>query len=367
MCKGKILLIGPLPPPPGGVSIHIQRLSNVLKSAFDVDFIDEAKSVKNGFYNIRSFKLWGYFKKIRQAKLLYIHSGTSFLRMLHLTVGWVFSKKIILTLHFYPPRKSKLLRYIDELFYRFADAVIVVNSNILQNISLPSDKYIVNNAFLPPVMDEEPQLPSNVTEWISNEKKSQKIVICANAWRLDTFNNHDLYGLDLCIEITRRLLAENRKVSFVFNVATIDNFTNVYEKYQSLIQELDLQHNFLLINQNLSFVRLIEQADIVLRPTNWDGDSLTVREALMLGKHILASDIVERPTGTALFKTRDIADLEIKLKHLLNVSSAENPIQANGDKNSYADFYIDLTRRLLGCSCAEYDNSVKIYQEGRVS
>ena len=342
--------------------MHIQRLSNVLKMDFEVDFIDEAKPIKKEFYNLRSLRLLEYFKKVRKTNLIHIHSGTSFLRIFHIVTGLIFRKKIILTLHYYPIRKRKFLRFIDELFYQLANKIIVVNANILQNISLPQNKYIVKNAFLPPVIEDEPQLPPKIMTWISDARKSKKIIICANAWRLDKFNKHDLYGLDLCIEITRRLMTDF-DVSFVFNVSTIEKSSDLYSKYQSLIEELHLQNNFFLISERLSFVRLMQHADIIIRPTNWDGDSLTVREALMLGKPILASDIVERPVGTSLFKTRDISDLEIKLKELLPLVSTGNPSATNGFKNAYADFYLNLAENMLAEKYRKSDVPTKQYEK----
>jgi len=78
-----------------------------------------------------------------------------------------------------------------------------------------------------------------------------------------------------------------------------------------------MQSSFLLINEKASFVKLIEQSDMVIRPTNTDGDSLTIREGLYLNKIVLASDIVQRPEGTKLFKTRDAEDLFEKMKSFI--------------------------------------------------
>ena len=38
-------MIGPVPPPTGGVSIHIWRLYHLLKADFDIEFVDEFKVV----------------------------------------------------------------------------------------------------------------------------------------------------------------------------------------------------------------------------------------------------------------------------------------------------------------------------------
>ncbi len=54
---------------------------------------------------------------------------------------------------------------------------------------------------------------------------------------------------------------------------------------------------------------LFEYIDIFLRPTNTDGDSLSIREAIYSGIPTIASDIVERPFGTITFKNRVVSDL----------------------------------------------------------
>ena len=43
----------------------------------------------------------------------------------------------------------------------------------------------------------------------------------------------------------------------------------------------------------------------MIRGTFSDGDSLSVREALMLRKKVIATDCVDRPAGVTLFKYND--------------------------------------------------------------
>jgi hypothetical protein len=83
----------------------------------------------------------------------------------------------------------------------------------------------------------------------------------------------------------------------------------------------------------------------------------------MLGKPILASDIVERPVGTALFKTRDITDLEIKLKQLLTLGLTANSSDGLGYKNGYADFYISLVEELLSEKSSKSDIPSKQFEK----
>jgi glycosyltransferase involved in cell wall biosynthesis len=345
--KKRILLIGPMPPPSGGVSQHICRLSKIIEKEFDLDFLDESRLIKKEFFNIRSFNLVKYFEKIKKSDLLFVHSGSNILRIFHLITGSVCSRKIILTMHSYPYTKKFFLKYIDELFFKLADTIIIVNSEFLGRISLPHEKCVVKPAFLPPVMETEPCLSEYISSWISKRKNSGKYIICANAWQLKIFNNQDLYGLDMCIDVAGKLIENGIPVSFVFNVSSLAIGENLYIKYQSMINKLNLVENFLLLSENLSFVRLIEQADIVLRPTNTDGDALTIREALYLGKTIIASDVVNRPSGTILFKSRDTNDLKTKIVESINKELHMPVNQLNNQGKEDQVFYIELINRTL--------------------
>lgn len=47
---------------------------------------------------------------------------------------------------------------------------------------------------------------------------------------------------------------------------------------------------------------LLEHAEVLLRPSLWDGDSNVVREALGRGLGVLASDVCSRPAGVVLYR-----------------------------------------------------------------
>jgi glycosyltransferase involved in cell wall biosynthesis len=346
MKKQTILFIGPLPPPAGGISIHIKRLSDLLKNDYKFEYIDESNPAKPGFFNIRSLNLFKYLARVIKADLVYIHSGNHILRCFHIVMSKLFFRKIILTLHAYPFKNKKLVKYFEEIIYRQADKIILVNANLAEKIKLPQQKCIVQNAFLPPLMETEQDLPADIEAWITKVKSSGKIIICANAWQLEIFENEDLYGLDICIEAVRKLKEDGFSVAFIFNVASTDKLKDVYLKYQASIKELILTEDFLLINEKLSFVKLIEKADIVLRPTNTDGDALTVREALFLGKPVVASNVVERPVGTTLFKTRDVEDMIVKLAQLMNNSTLPE-VGKSESKNYYYGFYKNLIENVI--------------------
>ncbi|MDC4227939.1 MAG: glycosyltransferase [Candidatus Manganitrophus sp.] len=62
---------------------------------------------------------------------------------------------------------------------------------------------------------------------------------------------------------------------------------------------------------------LMAQSDLFVRPTLFDGDAISVREALALGVPTVASDVGFRPHGTRRFKPGDIADLALQIDRAL--------------------------------------------------
>lgn len=343
----KILFIGPLPPPIGGVSIHILRLSKLLTNFYDIDYIDESKVIKKEYFNLRSLNFFKYLSRIRKADLVYLHSGNRLLVFIHLITCKIFRKKTILTLHGYPFTKKSFLVRLDELIYPLSDVIIVVSDYILKRISLPPHKILVKHAFIPPQIEEEPELPEYLNRWICGKKNSGNLILSANAYQLRIYNSFDLYGVDMCIEAADDLIKKGFPLCFIINVSTIEKNRELFEKYKEEIRHRKLEKNFLLINEEFSFPRLITYSDIILRPTNSDGDALTIREAIYFGKPVISSDVVQRPPETILFHNRDKSDFRKKIEDTLTSIKLRN-LHVNGKhKSDYLHFYKNLIDNVL--------------------
>lgn len=61
--------------------------------------------------------------------------------------------------------------------------------------------------------------------------------------------------------------------------------------------------------EHVATLHLINDADILLRTTLFDGDAISIREALFLGTPVIATDAVERPAGVALVEIGDRSGL----------------------------------------------------------
>lgn len=313
----KIVIVGPVPPPIGGVSIHIQRLSQMLINAGDkVTFIDESPIKKANFFYLRSLMLIPYLRLIKSGDIIHIHSSVSVFRILHLIICLLLKKKIVLTLHSWR-EKSKLLILIQRWLFQKSQTVICVNDLIYREVNL--NNAIVQPAFIPPDISVEPELPIHVEQWLTKKKDENRIIIASNAYRLDLFNSVDLYGLDMAIELIDFLIHEKKiNVALIFVVTTLKHDEKLFYSNKQKIADKKLTENIFLIHEKeLSYVKLIQKTDLSCRLTNTDGDALSIREALFLNKPIVASDSANRPSGTITFKARDQIDLNKTVYSLL--------------------------------------------------
>lgn len=346
--KPRILLTGPMPPPAGGISIHLERLSGLMRDQYEVDWIDESSDRKKSYFNIRSMNLFTYFGKLYKADLVFIHSGNRFFKKLHLLFARLFMKKIIMTIHGYGPRRNFIFRRRDEWLFSWAHHIILVNEGIYQKLSISKNKSSVHHAFLPPLMKDEPALPDLLINRIAAAKSKKALVICANASSLDSYEGKDLYGLDRCIELAEALRKQEFSFLIVFNVTSIHVGKERYALAKQRIDSLNIESHFLLMNEPISFVRLMEVADIMLRPTLTDGDSLSVREALYLGKTVIASDVVARPEGVVLYKSGDMDDLQKKMEAFIRNSDRITKDEfVNHQQDDAFAFYDALFQKML--------------------
>ena len=342
--RKKVLMVGPVPPPAGGVSIHMTRITHLLKDEFDVDFVDESRVPKPGVLNLRQYKLGQYFQKLRSADVVHIHSGTRGLKYFHIFCAKILlRKKTVLSIHSYKVF-SKFLQKLDRLVYSIPEVAIPVGIEIQNTLKL-SNRVYIKNAFLPPILDNEPVVPNEIVEWIDEKRKAGNKIAIANAWRLKTHNGADQYGLDLCIDAAIEMKKMNRNICFVYAVSDPHGDLNIKE-YEQRITDNNLWDIFYLRKSQVSFVQLIQHSDIVLRPSNTDGDALTVREGLYFNRPVVASDAVKRPEDAILFTNRDAASF-VKMIDKVLTGSAEvalNGTQLTGQQ--YADFYKEIYRSL---------------------
>jgi len=342
--KLHILLVGPAPVNIGGVSMHLARLMALLNDDCQFDFIDEGRKRHAGYFNLRSLNLWHYFRSLMRADLIHLHSGPMILRAFHIIVArLLLRRRVVVTVHhdIHVERHQAVTRWLLAR----CNGVITVNQPSHDYLSQPSTQYLMQPAFLPPVVDSEPALPQAVTQWLSDARAhAGATIMVGNASFLSLVDGVDLYGLDMCLKLMHRLLLEEKRDNYYLVFILGDSTRNVerLEQYRQQLPPLD--NHFLLWEGTLSFVRLAQAADIVLRPTTTDGDALTVREALYLNRRVVASDAVPRPQGTITFTTRDDDDFY----RAVTTAQSTPAAAATAPAVDYRALYLNFYRKALG-------------------
>lgn len=313
----KILIIGPLPPPLGGVSVHVYRLHKALKNSQVFD-LSQKQNFKGHMY-IELFKLM----MSSNFDVVHLHAYDVKL-IITLKLLKLFKKfEIIATSH--NPRlfdtDSKIKKFFYKNFLKSIDTLVVVGSHILEDyknrkLQLPKE-IIIEPAFLPPPIDEEEKIlktyPKELFDFIDNHS----YIITANAFQISFHQGIELYGLDMCIELTSKLKKDCSDIGFIFALANENANKEYLEKMKQKIKEFDIEDNFYFLTGQKELWPLFKKADLMIRPTTTDGDALSIREAMYFRCTAIASDVSDRPDGTIVFRSRDINDLYIKTKEVL--------------------------------------------------
>ena len=322
----RIGLIGSYPPPYGGVTIHIQRIMKKLDEynidyvLYDIFGVERGKKADR-IICIKHPKLW-IIKYFLMTNDDIIHNQTTDWRG-QIIVGFMglFGKKTISTLHSEKLIKSWrnynfIKRKVIQIALKSTTSLIVVNSNIREfclSLGIISGNIFLIPAFIPPAIDKEDELPRDLQDFLA----SHYPVISANAFKIIFLKGEDVYGIDLCIELCYRLRQHWNNVGLIFFLPQIGDM-QYFTSLQQRVIDLDLQNNFLFVTQPYQFYPILLKSEVFIRPTNTDGDAISLREALYFGVPSVASDVVTRPEGTILFKNRDIDDLTKKVKNLLD-------------------------------------------------
>jgi glycosyltransferase involved in cell wall biosynthesis len=127
------------------------------------------------------------------------------------------------------------------------------------------------------------------------------------------------------------------------------------EYWPAVEQELS-KHKNVAFHFDLSskqFLEVLESATVYFRPTESDGDSVTIHEALAAGIACVASDVVIRPEGVVCYAHGNPSDSQEKLMQAVSSAKDVNLAdKSSGDcdfsEDSNATQIIDIYKRIVG-------------------
>ena len=337
--KTNILLIGNFSAT-GGVSVHLRRLRQLLSYNYNVSVIDESSLPEwnKEFFNFRTFRMHRYLRILQNSDIVHIHSTPIIFLVFHIFWSKMFFKKIITTTHSLTLVKNKSSRFKLTKLLQLVGFRIFVSNEIEQSFDFKS-KYKVLEAFLPPKKLTSSSLPKEINALL--DKNVGKIILCGNAYKLNIFNNQDLYGLDLLINLAIKIKSRKLPYFIIFIVVNPYHNAELLKKYKNRIYNNNLIDQIFIYEGSINFIDLIKASNIVIRPTNTDGDALTVREGIFLNKIVMASDVVKRPDETIIFKNRDVNDMLEKLMSIPNYK-----VKKNQNQKEYLNIYKKLYNSL---------------------
>jgi glycogen(starch) synthase len=317
MGKKKVALVGPYPPPYGGISVQISELEEyLLKNGYDCKVIDVGAHRRNGVGACGLYLAYlGIGKKMvcLAAKGYVIHLITNG----HNLKSWAYAlaccvacvpngRKCIITLGSgkvpeYILKAGGLERCLIRVSTRLAGFLTVRNAaseKAIISVGSPSKKVAIMSGYFGISHIEEKEIPVDAAAFVSNHDP----IIGAHV------GPGPEYGTLLLLEGFRELKRAHQNAGLVllgmneWDAIRADNLRGmVKDVYCTGYLPHDIAINLMM------------RFDVFVRATYFDGDSKSVREASALGIPVVASDTAFRPQGVILFKIGDCEDMVSKL------------------------------------------------------
>ncbi|MCB1184549.1 glycosyltransferase [bacterium] len=333
-------VLGPLPPPYGGVSIHIIRFLELLRgeglSATGHSYTGTTRQGKAGKAWQAAGMVGGLLRGVRPGpdSVLHLHYGGLgyFLALAPLlTRPW--ARKVI-TFHSVrviqdlDGKPDWLRRRTLGLLGGF-DLFVPVRTEIgteLAALGLQGPQVTVMPAFLPPAPSERnlERLPAAVAAQLeAGLADGRRQVSCAAYYLGPGYGKDDLYGVE---ELLAAVASRDEAPGCDLWVLVSNRPETAAQKAAEqavLAHAARLEHTRLHLHYGLPLIPVLARSAAFVRPSREDGDSVAIREAMSMGVPVLASDVVQRPEGVTTF---DLAGPEATAAALVPfLAGAESP------------------------------------------
>lgn len=309
-----MLILGTLPPPVGGVTIHVERLLGFLdKNDMSYVFLSLRTPLRIVLYKSLSFRV------------IHLHCSNVYFRFFFSLFCFVCRKKLLVTYHGNIGRYNGLKNILDYLSVYFAYIPIVLNEGSLRIASKLNKKSELISPFIPP-QSEECLSPSLLAQ-ISALRNKYKLLCSTNVSAVSFDNKHnEIYGIIPLIE----LFALRSQDCLI-----VSDAAGHYKDYV-LSQGLSIPDNVYFVSTPHSYYALLKEVDCMIRNTTTDGDALSIKEALFLGKYVCATDVVDRHDAVNIYHTLDELDV------LLDNYSEKSPLRSLSGENVILSLYKSL-------------------------
>jgi glycosyltransferase involved in cell wall biosynthesis len=344
----KVLLLGPYPPPHGGVQTNLVAIREMLLARGVPCTVINLHRHRTGrgqavYHPTGALETLWLLLRLR-CDILHLHLGgdlTPRLLGLCFACTMIPGKKAVLTFHSggyasSPAGRSAAPDTLRGQAFRRFDRIIAVNQEIVDlfhRFGVPPDRVrlIPPHALPPRVPDVE--LPAGLRHFFHTHRP-----VLATVGLLEPE-----YDLPLQVRALGRVRDRHPKAGLV-----LVGSGSLEPHLRRMIDEQPYAEHVLLCGDvpHPTTLRAIAEADVFLRTTLYDGDSVAVREALHLGTPVIASDNRMRPPGVRLVPASDLDALCAAIEAGLASPHPRTAGSSSGEEHVQA--VLDLYRELRG-------------------
>ncbi len=300
-------ILGPFPPPFGGVAIHCVRLFEALQERrIPVEGVSLG-GIPAGVKSVSLFRPWHLLSR---TPVHYHTDEGNFRWMLLLSKIWrLLGTKYIVTVHSFRHRREfENLGVAKDLrkAYERAEAIVAISDeaarDLQKELGVAHKRLKVIPSNLPlSRWESSGVLPPSVPE----QWRRASVRILANAGAVTSVAGKDLYGIDVLLDALQQITDPSIQVCIAIGGVRDQAL------YERIVETAKLDARVHLVNDlNGPLAPLVREAHIIIRPTRTEGGpSLTVTEAMELGRWTIASDAVMRPAGCRTFRNENALDL----------------------------------------------------------
>ncbi len=343
----KILLVGPFPPPVGGMSVYMEQLYNLLKNKgikiYKIDTIREGKKYKKSklnltdvFFTLKILYIYIEYLLSCDIKIVHIHTSSywSFWqKMFFLIIAKFFGKKTILHIHgggfeeFYS--KNKLKKIIIFLLQLPNKIVVLSEKWKTFYSSLVKQKKIVI-----------------VKNFVSYREVQRN---CLNKFQIKKYLTNDSIILFMGALLKEKGVLDLLKLA---SVMTSNNIKFVIcgkgELEPVVKEEVKKNKNLLYLGEvdgELKYC-IFKNTKIFILPSYIEGLPMVLLEAMSYSIPIITTyvggipDIIKNGTNGVLVKPGDIIEMKHQIDSLLNDKHFYSLISKNAFK-TYSENFTD--------------------------
>lgn len=294
--ENRILIIGKIPPPIGGVTIHVQRLLQQLPIEGFTHF---------HFLDLNSASFREIITGILRHSVIHLHTSNPYFQLILALFSRLTGKTLLLTFHGNIGRYRKLRNMVTALSCKYCSVPIVQNeSSELHAIQLNPGTIRIG-AYIPASF-QQPLAPTT-SLLIQSFIADYDYLFCTNASTLSfDRSGREIYGISDLIDAFALL----PKAGLIISDSSGQYFHYIRTKRT-------ISPNVCFISTPHDFLNILDYADAMIRNTSTDGDSISVHEAIEKGLVVFATDCVPRPDECRLYKNLLKINLMTELEEAL--------------------------------------------------